>query len=435
MFVVVSAYPDLIRLVNGNVMGLPKLIIEFREFWRLKEEGKNPLEESLMMDTPDEEKAEADSPREGRSPDKEVKKYSISKRQLEKSIKEIAVYEKRSTFKKTCWYVNDDVIQKYEMKDLTVPTQWKWITRTVNPVKETTEAPGENGTSGRVTPSIPAPQKQAGSITKFTVAGLGPKVHEPSVVKPVATTAGESNVAAAPSTSGVSSSKDKEKDSKPTKSIADMFHKMPKPNKPSSNKALKTAPAAPTALPDPLADDDDCAIVAVDLKPDKNQPSVKSMFKPVLNSKSGTKRKSLDPSQNQAKKKNVGATKDSKKKETINKENKSASAAAKEPVKREIKKTALLSAIKNPGVIVTKKTKPDEEKTEAKKKNEDKAKPETGVKRKATASSVKRKDTTAKNTAGKKAGVVKKKSATQDKKSEDKSVSGKGTEESPMEID
>ena len=252
--------------MHGNKFGLPKLIKEFREFWYIKEGGKPTPEEPAETQSP-----AADGEKDPASPDKPdvAKKYSISKSQLDKTIKEIAVYEKRATFKKLCWYVNDDVLEKYNLKDLPVPTTWHWVTRE-NPPPPTpkSESPMPTPAQGRVTPKN-TPKQITSSITKFTVAGVTPKVYEPTPVKPTPVK---------PSEEG-STPKAANK-----KSIVDMFSKVP----PKSAKPLQPETATENIIKiGDEGEDSDCAIVGLELKADKNQPSVKSMFKPA------TKRKSM----------------------------------------------------------------------------------------------------------------------------------------------
>lgn len=83
--------------------------------------------------------------------------FSISKRQLEIKITSIATREKRDTYKKICWYVNDSVLEQYSLKELPVPSAWEFITQPrKTPVKPKPEEPVN---SGRKTPTV--------SITQF----------------------------------------------------------------------------------------------------------------------------------------------------------------------------------------------------------------------------------------------------------------------------
>ena len=102
-----EAYPDLIRFVNGKHVSIRIISREFQEFWDRRE---NKISESS---------------------------YSISKSQIEKTIREISVYERRAGFSRCHWYVKEEVKKKYNMP---VPNQWKW--GTVNHANEAAETTG-----------------------------------------------------------------------------------------------------------------------------------------------------------------------------------------------------------------------------------------------------------------------------------------------------
>lgn len=166
-----SAMPDLIRLVHGNLAGIKKLVKEFRLYWKHKTSGKQSetdqdSEEKMEID---EQTAKTDIKpmNEGDLKDgSDVKPssatvaevdFSISKRQLEIKITSIATREKRDTYKKICWYVNDSVLEHYSLKELPVPSAWEFITQPrKTPVKPKPEEPVN---SGRKTPTV--------SITQF----------------------------------------------------------------------------------------------------------------------------------------------------------------------------------------------------------------------------------------------------------------------------
>ena len=166
------AMPDLIRLVHGNLAGIKKIVKEFRLYWKRKTtgkqtEGEKDTEENMEVD---EEAATSENLKpvdaavskedsEGKSvpdPVAEVD-FSISKRQLEIKITSIATREKRDSYKKICWYVNDSVLDQYGLKDLPVPSAWEFITQPKKtPIKPKPEEPV---ISGRKTPTV--------SITQF----------------------------------------------------------------------------------------------------------------------------------------------------------------------------------------------------------------------------------------------------------------------------
>ena len=324
IIIVITAFTDLIRLVHGNSKGLPKLVREFREFWWFKEAGKDPHEaavsesagnqqdakndsQSELLDTStsnDEKDKEKDKGTSNDEKDKEKEKekvtsndekdkekenekgetekkdaekvYSISKRQLDKTIREIAVYEKRAEHNRNCWYVNDATLEKYGLKNLPVPTEWQWITIPQPKKKEhtcSTPTPAGKDASGRLTPAQDmTPKAAACSITKFTVAGITPKVYSPPV-KPK-----PQEVAPTPKIS-IAALLSAQKASAPKTGTPKTLLEAPKRQVEKKDQAL--TPSTPFDAGE-TEDDDDCAIVAIEPKPDKNQPGIMSMFKPKL---------------------------------------------------------------------------------------------------------------------------------------------------------
>lgn len=92
--------PDLIRLVHGCASGIDKMCKEFKLFW-------------------------TKSNSEAESEDSE--KSTISKRQLEARIREIATYKRDTTLHSfKLWQVAGDVLEKYGLADAPLPSQWKW---------------------------------------------------------------------------------------------------------------------------------------------------------------------------------------------------------------------------------------------------------------------------------------------------------------------
>ena len=67
----------------------------------------------------------------------------MAKRQLKLKLQQIAVYQKKSAYRKTCWYVNDDVLQKYSLTDLPVPNP---LYKTASPSKPATQSPAAAAT-------------------------------------------------------------------------------------------------------------------------------------------------------------------------------------------------------------------------------------------------------------------------------------------------
>ena len=157
------------RLVHGNNASIQKLIKEFREFWRIKSLG--PDDENTEDSPPAQTEAREPMEIDQKSPDlnnpstsETPNKGSVlfSKRQLDMKIKSIAVYEKRDSYKKSCWYVNQTVLEEHKLTDLAVPCEWQWITRPNVPKLEGTPK------SGRKTPTQGGTPTRA-NIQQFTV--------------------------------------------------------------------------------------------------------------------------------------------------------------------------------------------------------------------------------------------------------------------------
>lgn len=186
--------------MHGNCASIQKLKKEFCEFWRRKTADSNeknevsPLRKLETEETPmdvDEKSPErncAETPQKG---------IVISKRQFERKLKSIAVYEKRDSYKRNCWYVNQSVLEEHKLADLPVPCEWQWIT---NPGL----TPKVDGTpkSGRRTPTLCGTSPSADAIKKFTVkmtpeelAEMMPKP-EPKAISssPVKTTPSKPNI-------------------------------------------------------------------------------------------------------------------------------------------------------------------------------------------------------------------------------------------------
>ncbi|XP_077988601.1 uncharacterized protein LOC144443102 [Glandiceps talaboti] len=167
-----EALPDLIRLVHGNISGIKTLIKEFREFWKQKLNKPVGAETDTTKTSNSPNKAEPQGDLQENSTGnrsntsvtgsrpttpliEDSGEYVISKRQVDLKINAIAVREKRSAFKKTCWYVHQQILEEYKMSDLPVPNQWAYISKTTKTVSEATNKDTDVGKiSERATPSI-----------------------------------------------------------------------------------------------------------------------------------------------------------------------------------------------------------------------------------------------------------------------------------------
>ena len=199
--------PDLIRLVHGNIAGIRTLQHEFREYWRREElsrrSGKSThtntdkpstttssaettvrctseVSEGLAAVSPlpsvtadvdistNEQTAGAssicpNSPVESLIPvgdgtpvststgvtlpvDNTADQIdcSISKRQLLITITAIAVRERRPAFPRTCWYVHQHLLDKYNLQNLPIPSQWQNLTKPQKVLHAESPLPGHS---------------------------------------------------------------------------------------------------------------------------------------------------------------------------------------------------------------------------------------------------------------------------------------------------
>lgn len=113
-----------------------------------------------------------------------------SRVRLKRLIKGNAVYEKRSAFRRCCWYVKSDVLARFIQEALPVPCQWNYLTSGTHvPREEAPVATGSQGnspttpqtsttpSSSNKTPSSSNKRKSAGSmsITKFMKKAADPE--------------------------------------------------------------------------------------------------------------------------------------------------------------------------------------------------------------------------------------------------------------------
>ncbi|XP_046543098.1 LOW QUALITY PROTEIN: chromatin assembly factor 1 subunit A-like [Haliotis rubra] len=163
-----EAMPDLIRLLHGNLIGIKKLIKEFRLYWKKKTSGSlgeagddnMDVDESvtdknasvLESSCTDEKNAQVSAVDvssggvEGDGSKDTPDGWGMSKRQLEMKIMSIAVRERRPNFKKVCWYVKEEVLKQYKMEELVLPNTWQYVSKGLIKVKNEEAA-------GRKTPN------------------------------------------------------------------------------------------------------------------------------------------------------------------------------------------------------------------------------------------------------------------------------------------
>lgn len=144
---------QLLPLLHGNPNSRKVIITEFQEFCRRQRSSPSKL-------------SNPQSPREN----------IPSRIHLRRLIGSNAVYEKRSTYKRSCWYVHAEVLSRFGQEALPVPCKWTYLTTGAReePREEPQAATGSQGNSP-TTPQTAAAQsssskrKSAGSmsITKF----------------------------------------------------------------------------------------------------------------------------------------------------------------------------------------------------------------------------------------------------------------------------
>lgn len=98
---------QLLPLLHGNINSSKVIITEFQEFCRQQSFSSSPPQMS--------------------SPQSSTDKIP-SRIQLKRLIRNNAVYEKRSTFRRCCWYVHTDVLSHFGREALPVPCQWTYLT-------------------------------------------------------------------------------------------------------------------------------------------------------------------------------------------------------------------------------------------------------------------------------------------------------------------
>lgn len=142
---------QLLPLLHGNVNSCKMIITEFQEFCRQQSSPSSPPTLSSPQNST----------------------HNIPSRlKLRRLIKNSAVYEKRSVYKRCCWYVHTEVLSQFGQEALPVPCQWTYLTTGAKEEtrEESQAATGSVGNSP-TTPQTSAAHKRrsAGSmsITKF----------------------------------------------------------------------------------------------------------------------------------------------------------------------------------------------------------------------------------------------------------------------------
>ncbi|XP_051232040.1 chromatin assembly factor 1 subunit A isoform X2 [Dicentrarchus labrax] len=150
---------QLLPLLHGNINSSKVIITEFQEFCRQQNSSLSPS-----------------SPPELSSPQSPAENIP-TRIQVKRLMKNNAVYEKRTTYRRCCWYVHTEVLSRFGQEALPVPCQWTYLTTGAR--EESREEPqaatGSQGNSpttpqtSSTTSSSSNKRKSAGSmsITKF----------------------------------------------------------------------------------------------------------------------------------------------------------------------------------------------------------------------------------------------------------------------------
>ncbi|XP_054458807.1 chromatin assembly factor 1 subunit A [Anoplopoma fimbria] len=151
-------FNQLLPLLHGNLNSSKMIITEFQEFCRQQTSSSTS------------------SPPELSSPQSPAENVP-TRIQVKRLIKSNAVYEKRSTYRRCCWYVHTEVLTRCGQEALPVPCQWTYLTSGAR--EESREEPqaatGSQGNSpttpqtSSTTSSSSNKRKSTGSmsITKF----------------------------------------------------------------------------------------------------------------------------------------------------------------------------------------------------------------------------------------------------------------------------
>ncbi|KAL1022960.1 hypothetical protein UPYG_G00034730 [Umbra pygmaea] len=126
----------LLPLLHGNVNSSKVIITEFQEFCRQPS--------TLPVSSP------------------QNSENIPTRIRLKRLIKGNAVYEKRSAYRRCCWYVNADVLARFSQEALPVPCHWNYLISGAHAPRE--EAPAATGSQGN-SPTTPQPSTTPSSKT------------------------------------------------------------------------------------------------------------------------------------------------------------------------------------------------------------------------------------------------------------------------------
>ncbi|XP_076009736.1 chromatin assembly factor 1 subunit A [Genypterus blacodes] len=103
----------LLPLLHGNGNSSKVIITEFQEFCRQQTSSASTSSSSSVPELSSPPSSSENIP---------------TRMHVKRLIKSHAVYEKRSTHKRCCWYVHTDVLSRFGQAALSVPCQWSYLT-------------------------------------------------------------------------------------------------------------------------------------------------------------------------------------------------------------------------------------------------------------------------------------------------------------------
>nr|CAB3263111.1 uncharacterized protein LOC101242947 [Phallusia mammillata] len=229
-----DAMPDLIRMLHGNPHSSQRLVKEFQTYWQTHNTSASSNQGSTTLEVPMETEAESNSadhevsnilvpahvkkcesgaasavhhlpaspkPSAGKASDvmadgslADVTIFTpidkgphwIPKSQILKKIKEIGVYGRRDTLSRSCWFVLDEVFDKYSLdrEKFPIPCCWEYITKVPDiKIIQVAEHTPANATNDAKEPTQPAAKKM--TIQKFTAKVSAETLLEKSLKKDV----------------------------------------------------------------------------------------------------------------------------------------------------------------------------------------------------------------------------------------------------------
>ncbi|MEQ2159547.1 hypothetical protein GOODEAATRI_024166, partial [Goodea atripinnis] len=142
---------QLLPLLHGNPNSRKVIITEFQEFCR-QQSSSSSLSSPSRLSSP-------------QSPPEKIP----SRMHLRRLIRSNAVYEKRSSYKRCCWYVHAEVLSRFGQDALPVPCKWTYLTTGAR--EESREEPQAAAGSQGSSPTTPQSATSQSSSNKRKSTG------------------------------------------------------------------------------------------------------------------------------------------------------------------------------------------------------------------------------------------------------------------------